>query len=59
VLDSRKEGNQRLAKLVEQGILVKNRIITVGEITGASLSTGTLDRFELLFKRINSTLGMK
>jgi hypothetical protein len=124
LLDSRKEGNQRLSKLADQGILAKNRIIGVGEITGAkladiedlfepaeylnlynrafgsslteadvagtdpiasriarylkqdrfdhgrpadvflrqrdsllpSLSTNTLDRFETLFKRINSTL---
>jgi hypothetical protein len=127
LLDSRKEGNQRLLKLVDQGILAKNRIIAVGEITGAksadvedlfepaeyidlynrafrsslteadligtdpivariarhlkqdrfdhgrpadvlmrqrdvflpSLSTNTLNRFEALFKRINSTLGLK
>lgn len=35
LIDSRKEGNQRLAKLADQGILAKNRIITVGEITGS------------------------
>jgi predicted ATP-dependent endonuclease of OLD family len=38
LLDSRKEGNQRLGKLVEQNILAKNRIINVGEITGAKLA---------------------
>lgn len=127
VLDSRKEGNQRLSRLVEQGILARTRIITIGEITGTkladiedlfdineyleiynrafnssiaesdligsdpivskiarhikqdrfdhgrpadallrrrdtflpSLSSKTLDRFENLFKRINSTLGVK
>jgi predicted ATPase len=37
VLDSRKEGNQRLGNLVEQGILSRNRIIAIGEITGAKL----------------------
>lgn len=127
LLDSRREGNQRLGKLVDHGILAKNRIIAVGEITGAkladiedlfesseyldlynrafgsslaeadlagtdpivsriarhiklerfdhgrpadvllrhrdtflaSLSPLTVDRFDLLFKRINSTLGAR
>lgn len=127
LIDSRKEGNQRLGRVVDQGILAKNRIIGVGEITGAkvadiedlfapteyidlynrafgtalteadlvgtdpivariarhfkverydhgrpadvllrqrdtflpSLAAVTLDRFEALFKRINSTLGSK
>lgn len=127
ILDSRKEGNQRLTRLVEQRILARNRIITVGEITGTrladiedlfevseyldlynrafgssvtqsdlvgndpivsqiarhiqkdrfdhgrpadvllrqrdtflpSLSGKTLERFERLFKRINSTIGTK
>jgi hypothetical protein len=127
VIDSRKEGNQRLSKLAEQDILAKNRIIPVGEITGnkladiedlfevgeyldlynkafnasleesdlvgadpivsriarhlkverydhgrpadmllrdrdaflPSLGASTLDRFESLFNRINSTLGVK
>lgn len=127
LLDSRREGNQRLSKLADHGILAKNRIIGVGEITGArvadvedlfepaeyldlynrafgsslteynlagpdpivlriarylgrdrfdhgrpadvllrqrdsflpSLGAKTLDRFEALFKRINSTLGVK
>src|SRR5579863_450680 len=38
LLDSRKEGNQRLSKLVEQGILAKNRIIGIGEIIGVKLA---------------------
>jgi len=38
LLDSRKEGNQRLAKLADQGILAKNRIIGVGDIIGAKLA---------------------
>ena len=38
VIDSRKEGNQRLSKLADQGILTKNRIIAVGEIIGAKLA---------------------
>lgn len=127
VLDSRKEGNQRLSRLADQGLLAKNRIISIGEITGAkladtedmfdpaeylslynrafasglteadlvgtdpivsriarvikkdrfdhgcpadvllrqrdsflpSLGRSTLDRFEILFQRINSTLGVK
>jgi predicted ATP-dependent endonuclease of OLD family len=127
LLDSRKEGNQRLTKLADQGILAKNRIIGIGEITGTkcadiedlfdpseyldlynrafrsslteaellgtdpivsriarslkqdrfdhgrpadvllrqrdsflpALSANTLNRFEALFKRINSTLGVK
>lgn len=127
LLDSRKEGNQRLSKLVDQGILAKNRIIGIGDITGTkladiedlfepgeylqlynrafgaslaetdlsgtdpivsriarhlkvdrfdhgypadallrerdtflpSLSPKTLERFELLFKRVNATLGAK
>ncbi|HKW90066.1 MAG TPA: AAA family ATPase [Candidatus Acidoferrales bacterium] len=38
LIDSRKEGNQRLSRLVDQGILARNRIIGVGEITGAKLA---------------------
>jgi hypothetical protein len=38
LLDSRKEGNQRLSRLADQGILARNRIIGVGEITGAKLA---------------------
>lgn len=38
VIDSRKEGNQRLSRLADQGILTKNRIIAVGEIIGAKLA---------------------
>lgn len=38
LLDSRREGNQRLSKLADQGILAKNRIICVGEITGAKVA---------------------
>ena len=38
ILDSRKDGNQRLGKLLDQGILARNRIIAVGEITGAKLA---------------------
>jgi len=45
LLDSRKEGNQRLARLVDQGILAKNRIITVGDILGRKCSD-TEDMFE-------------
>jgi hypothetical protein len=37
LIDSRKEGNQRLNNLAEQGILTKNRIILIGEITGKKL----------------------
>jgi energy-coupling factor transporter ATP-binding protein EcfA2 len=37
LLDSRREGNQRLMKLADQGILERNRIITVGEILGTKL----------------------
>lgn len=127
LIDSRKEGNQRLSKLADQGILAKNRIICVGEVVGPkvadiedlfepneylslynrafnstltetdlvgkgpvvsriarylkqerfdhgrpadvllrqrdsflpSLGARTLDRFESLFQRINSTLGVK
>jgi len=127
LVDSRKEGNQRLAKMAEQGILARNRIITIGEVIGTKLadiedlfepseylelynrafgsalteamltgsdpivakiarhlgvdrfdhgrpadvllrqrdaflpglSADTLDRFEALFRRVNSTLGTK
>ncbi len=38
VLDSRKEGNQRLGRLVDQGILSRSRIIAIGEITEGSLA---------------------
>lgn len=38
ILDSRKEGNQRLSKLVDQGILAKNRIIGIGDIIGTKLA---------------------
>src|SRR5262249_122449 len=38
ILDSRKEGNQRLGRLVDQGVLSRNRIIAVGEITGTKLA---------------------
>lgn len=38
LIDSRKEGNQRLHKMAEQGILERNRIITVGEITKTKLA---------------------
>lgn len=34
LLDSRKEGNQRLSRLVDQGILARNRIIAIGDIIG-------------------------
>lgn len=46
LLDSRKEGNQRLSKLVEQGILAKNRIISIGDIIGKK-SADTEDLFEV------------
>ena len=35
LLDARKEGNQRLENLIAAKILEMNRVITVGEITGA------------------------
>ena len=38
LLDSRKEGHQRLLKLADQGILKRNRILTIGEITGTKLA---------------------
>jgi predicted ATP-dependent endonuclease of OLD family len=38
LIDSRREGNQRLGKLVDGGILAKNRIIGVGEIVGSKLA---------------------
>lgn len=38
LLDSRKEGHQRLVKLADQGIVERNRIITIGEITGTKLA---------------------
>ncbi len=125
LLDSRKEGNQRLMRLADQKILDRSRIITIGEILGTKLgdiedlfeipeylelyatafgtapkpedlvgtdpivtriarflgverfdhgkpadallrtreaflkklSTSTLDRFEMLFRRVNSTFG--
>lgn len=34
LIDSRKEGNQRIASLVNKGYLPKNRIIAIGEILG-------------------------
>jgi hypothetical protein len=45
LLDSRKEGNQRLTKLVDQGILARNRIIAVGDIIGKKCAD-TEDLFE-------------
>jgi len=38
LVDSRKEGNQRLQKMADQGILERNRIITIGEITKTRLA---------------------
>jgi predicted ATP-dependent endonuclease of OLD family len=38
LIDSRKEGNQRLQKMADQGILNRNRIITVGEVTKTKLA---------------------
>jgi hypothetical protein len=38
VVDSRKEGHQRLLKMVDQKILERNRIIAIGEITGQRLA---------------------
>lgn len=38
LLDSRREGHQRLLKLADQSILRRNRIITIGEITGTKLA---------------------
>ncbi len=38
LVDSRKEGNQRLQKMADQGILERNRIITIGEITKTKLA---------------------
>jgi hypothetical protein len=35
LLDARKEGNQRLEKLVSANILKKNRIISIGNIIGS------------------------
>jgi len=37
LLDSRREGHQRLLRIADQGILERNRIITIGEITGTKL----------------------
>lgn len=45
VLDSRKEGNQRLARLVQQEILAQSRILLVGDVLGKK--TGDIeDLFE-------------
>jgi predicted ATP-dependent endonuclease of OLD family len=38
LLDSRKEGHQRLLRLADQGILKRNRIITIGEVTGTKVA---------------------
>ncbi len=38
VIDARKEGNQRLAHLVGEGYLAKQRLISIGEVTGAALA---------------------
>jgi predicted ATP-dependent endonuclease of OLD family len=38
LVDSRKEGNQRLQKMADQGILERNRIITIGEVTKTKLA---------------------
>ena len=38
VIDSRKEGNQRLARLVDQGFLAKKRVITIGDIVKRPLA---------------------
>jgi AAA ATPase domain len=38
LVDSRKEGNQRLQKMADQGILERNRIITIGEVTKTRLA---------------------
>ena len=39
LLDSRREGHQRLLKLADQAILKRNRIITIGEIVVEDLDT--------------------
>jgi hypothetical protein len=38
VIDARKEGNQRLARLVKEGYLSQKRLITIGEVTGTTLA---------------------
>src|SRR5205807_8524690 len=38
LIDSRREGNQRLQKMADQGILERNRIITVGEVTKTKMA---------------------
>jgi predicted ATP-dependent endonuclease of OLD family len=38
LIDSRKEGNQRLYKMADQGILERNRIIAVGDVTKTKLA---------------------
>jgi predicted ATP-dependent endonuclease of OLD family len=38
LIDSRKEGNQRLQHLTQQGMLKGTRLITIGEITGTKVA---------------------
>ena len=46
LIDSAKQGNQRLQRLVEQGVLKKSRVIGIGEITGTT-EADVEDMFEI------------
>jgi hypothetical protein len=53
VIDTRKEGNQRLARLVDQGFLAKKRLITIGDIVKKPLADiedlFTIDDFLMIY----------